>query len=232
MPRIGHYARTHTRACWALVLLTIPIAIAAAAGGCNILGPAMFLAAGPEKTDALFKLPVDRPTVVFIDDRSSVLPSRAIRQRIAKAAEKALLDGGAVPKGDIISSDAIAPIATGERFARPTSIADIGTAVGAHVVVYGTMDSFTLLSDGVQLSPAATMRVKVVNALDKSRMWPLDPDEWHTLNVTMTPGTLETARTTADRAALEQALADKLGLGLANVFLSHETRELNPRLGK
>src|SRR4051812_9808950 len=66
----------------------------AALPGCNILGPAFLLVHGPEKAPAAYKLDKERSTVVFVDDRSSVLAKRALRQQIATAAQNELLKQG------------------------------------------------------------------------------------------------------------------------------------------
>ncbi len=58
--------------------------------GCNILGPAILLVEGPPKVQAQFTLEKKRPTVVFVDDRASVLPRRALRQQIAAMCQNAL----------------------------------------------------------------------------------------------------------------------------------------------
>lgn len=231
-PRSSPPARLSAAAAVAAPITTIGLIAATLMAGCNIVGPAVLIASGPEKTGALYELPPDRSTVVFIDDRSSVLPSKAIRLRIAKAAEQALLDGGAVPEADVISSDAVAPVAAAERFSRPRSIADVGVEVGADVVVYATVDSFALTPDGQQYGPAAQLRVKVVDAGSKARLWPSPPQEWHVLSLATPVRTGDMPRTQAERVISEQDLADRVGREVGHLFVKHLRRPRNERIGR
>jgi hypothetical protein len=200
--------------------------------GCNIVGPLGYLASGPDKAPAQYELPEQRPTIVFIDDRGSVLPTRTMRRTVAKAAERVMLDSGAVPKGDILSSDAIAGVQVSERFSRPRSIAEVGREVRAEVVVYATIDQFTLSGDGVSYAPVAGARVKVIDAKDDKRLWPESPTEWTPLSVTV-PTTQTTLPTrSADRDLVQQQLAERLGVALGQLFVKHAAREANPRIGR
>lgn len=199
--------------------------------GCNIVGPAGFLIAGEEKVSARFTLPAEKPTVVFVDDRSSVLPSRNARTRIAQAVERTLLDGGAVPKGDILSSEGISQLAAGERFSRPAGIAEIGESVKADVVVYATIDAFSLSIDGQQFTPAATARVKVIDVKTKKRLWPEAPEEWSVVSLTMPTKQGSIPTKISDRADVEQELADRLGVMIGRLFVKHVGRDPNPRIG-
>lgn len=209
------------------------VAIVLAAGGCNIVAPIALLVHGPEKSPALYTLDPARPTVVFVDDRSSVLPSRAIRQRIAQAAEGVLLDGG-VLKADLISSDALLPIVTADRFTRPKSIAEMGRAVNADVVVYATVDTFTLSPNGSEYAPSASLRVKVIDAKNDVRMWPdkESSQDWHRVEVNIPTKASFVPKNSSEVMIAQQDLADRLGRALGNVFVKHETREANERIGQ
>lgn len=199
--------------------------------GCNLVGPLGFLVGGEEKVAAMYTLPADKPAVVFVDDRSSVLPSRAVRTRVAQAAERALLDGGAVSKSDVVSSEAVAAQTGAERFARPLGIAEVGQAVGAKTVVYATVDRFALSPDGVQFAPTATLRVKVVDAEQKERLWPDEPEEWQTLNVSTPVRQGQTPRNETDRARAEAELADRAGTAIGRLFVKSARRDANPKIG-
>lgn len=203
--------------------------------GCNIVAPVALLVHGPEKTEAKFALPPDKPTVVFVDDRNSVLPSRAIRQRISKAAEKTLI-ASKVLTVDMISSDAIFPVAASERFSKPKSIAEIGKAVGAKTIIYATVDTFALTTDGAEFAPIAKLRVKVIDVETEARLWPsADSDaaqqQWFPLTYEYETRSKQLPRTNAEKTTADQALADKIGAALGNLFIKHETREANERIG-
>lgn len=200
-------------------------------GACNIVGPAGFLLGGEEKIEALYQLPAEKPVVVFVDDRGSVLPSRAVRERISKNAEQTLLEGGAAAKSDIISSEAITAILSGERSTRQSGIAEIGASVGAGIVVYATVDAFGLSPDGSQFAPTSTLRVKVMDVKTRARVWPPSPQEWHTLTVQMPVDTRSMPTKQTDRSQAEQDLAARTGVLLGRLFVKHVRHEQSPRIG-
>lgn len=212
-------------------ILAVAGGVLLAASGCNIAGPAFLLIHGPEKAEALYQLPPDKSMVVFVDDRASKLPSKAIRQRIAQTAERTLLDGGAVAKAEIISCTAIGPVASAERFSKPKSIAEVGAEVGAKVVVYATVDDFTISPDGQQFEPHVALRVKVVDTETKARLWPVQPQEWHVLELKRPVSASQLPRTMADRTAAEQDLADRAGKAIAQLFLKHIADPGSERIG-
>lgn len=213
----------------AVVLATLLVLLPA---GCNIVGPAVYFIHGPAKVQPQYELPEDRPAVVFIDDRTNVLPNRAVRQRVAKAAERTLLDGKAVAKSEIVSSDAILPVATQERFGRPAGIAEIGEAVGAQVVVYATIDGFSLSPNGAEFAPIALARVKVVDAQSKQRLWPGTQSEWHPVRIQPATRTRELPRSLSERTKAEIELAEELGRNIARLFVEYSPEEVSQRVGE
>lgn len=216
-----------------LALAGLSVAIVATSlSGCNIVGPAAYFIGGPAKVKPQYLLPKDQSAVVFIDDRANVLPSRAARQRVAKAAEQTLLDGKAVGKGDIIGSDAILAFASQERFGKPTGIAEVGQAVNAATVVYATVDTFALSPDGVEFAPFATARVKVVDSKTRRRLWPGADREWATVDF-KTPTRLGSApASNAERIKAEDALAENLGIAIARLFVEYSPEDVAQRVGE
>jgi hypothetical protein len=205
--------------------------LAAVQSGCNIVGPAVYFIHGPAKTPPQFELPKDKPAVVFVDDRGNVLPNRSTRQRIAHAAEQALLGGKAVGKGDILSSDAILSIAAQERFGKPTGIAEIGKAVGASTVIYATVDSFGISPNGQEYAPFATLRVKVIDVESRQRIWPTEDREWAPLSVSIADEGRFVPTSSSDRATAEYKLADQTGLTLARMFIEWVPEDVAQRVG-
>lgn len=204
----------------------------AALPGCNIVGPAVYFIHGPAKVKPQFELPPDRPAVVFIDDRNNILPSRAARSRVAKSAEQTLLKGKAVAKSEIVSSDALLPIATQERFGKPTGIAQAGELVGAEVVVYAKLEGFGLSPDGQQFAPTAVASVKVVDAKARKRLWPTSENgEWRTVEASIPTRTGTLPRTLSERTLAENELADILGRNIARLFVEYEAEEVSQRVG-
>jgi hypothetical protein len=196
------------------------LSIVCALGACNIVGPAYYFVSGPEKIAARYTLPEEMSTVVFVDDRRSVLPDRALRRRIATGCEKQLLEKKAVK--DIIASQSIEAIASRDRFTKPQGIVEIGEAVGAQTVVYATIDSFALSTDGTTYQPTAALRVKVIDITTKQRVWPEEPEEWYTLSLTRPPKTKDIPQSESERMRAAQEFADRLGLELGNLFVKHE----------
>lgn len=200
------------------------VALAAAAlgaipSGCNIVAPAYFILHGPEKVPALFELEPDRPTVIFVDDRANRLPRRAMRQTIGEAAQDVLLKQKALTNA-IDTRGAIAA-SSQDRAGQTLSIVDIGKAVGAEIVVYATVDAFTLSTDGQSYSPAATLRVKVIDVVADSRVWP-EEKEGHPLTLNFPTRTQDVPRTAAEIRKFEDETARLVGTSLAQIFYKYE----------
>jgi len=225
------------------VCRTIAGALALAAtlsvmAGCNILGPGLYLVTD-DRTPPAHKLDPNRPAVIFIDDRNSVLPTRVLRERIAKAAEKQILEAKLL-EGDLISSDSLQLVVSAERFSRPRSIAEIGRAVQAEQIIYATIDSFSLSPDNAQHAPTASMRVKVIDAIKDTRLFPPESsatpgggkDPAYTLTIAEHIRATPIPRSTAEIMREQQELADELGKRLGNLFFKHAARDPESKFGK
>lgn len=203
--------------------LVIGLAIAASAlallGGCNIVGPVLYMAHGPEKTKKLHTLDPAKPTVIFIDDRQNRVPRRTLRIVMAEQAEQTLLSSKAVT--DMISGQSALNAAGNDRTGRPAPIADIGRAVEAAVVIYVTVDEFTLTPDGQTYAPTARLRVKVIDVGDEARPWPEQP-EGHPIFVRTQVTGREMPSSVAARYRDEEELARLAGLHIARLFHDHE----------
>ncbi len=200
----------------ALLLAGLALALLPA---CNILGPAYYFVHGPDKIRRAHTLPKERPTLIFIDDRGSVLPDRAVRREIAAVAQQRLLDEGALI--DVISFDSALAATGGDSFSRPMSIVEIGEAVGAETVVYVTMDRFALTSDGITYEPTAAARVKVVDVARQERTFPTGMQEFYPIGVTLNKRQGSAPTTSGQRRAAQRDLATQLGTILANAFVDH-----------
>ncbi len=206
--------------------------------GCNFLGPGLSLVID-DRTPAAFKLDPKRPAVVFIDDRNSVLPTRALRDRIAKAAEKQILEAKLLDV-DLISSDSLQQVVVAERFSRPRSIAEIGRSVQAEQIIYATIDSFSLSPDNSQHAPSATIRVKVIDAVNDTRLFPPESanaagggkEPAYTLTVPEKVRATPLPRATAEIIKEHQELADELGRRLGDLFYKHSSRNPNSNVGR
>lgn len=190
-----------------------------AMAGCNIVAPAYYIIHGPEKVAAQHELDPERPTVVFIDDRGNRLPRRAMRQTIGEAAQQALLNEKAVV--DVIDTRGAMAASSQDRAGQAMSIVDIGKAVKADVVIYATVDAFTMSSDGQSYSPVASLRVKVIDVVADKRVWPAEK-EGYPLTLTFPPRTSDVPKNAAELRVAEEEVGELVGLGLAQLFYKYE----------
>jgi hypothetical protein len=210
------------RASWGRTL-GVTLAVLGAAGalpGCNILGPAILLVEGPPKVPAQFTLEKKRPTVVFVDDRASVLPRRALRQQIAKSAQDVLLNERVLT--NVIDTSAAMTVAAHESATDLMDITSLAKAVQAEVVIYVSVDSFSLTPDGQTYSPEAHFHVKVIDITKpEARIWPAE-HEGHPLAVTSKNTSTPNPKTTGEQIGSLNTLADRSGAAIAQLFYTHE----------
>lgn len=205
----------HARTLIAALLALAPLGIS----GCNIAGPAFYFIHGPEKIKKVHTLDKDRSTVIFIDDRLNRVPRRALRAAIGETAEKTLMKQGVVK--EMISSTSAMQAAGNDRGGNPLPIIEIGRAVKADVVIYVTVDQFSLSRDGQSFAPAAAVRVKVLDVSSGERAWP-EAATGHPLNVNVNVRQGIAPENNNDRFAAEDELAALLGLEIAGLFYDHE----------
>lgn len=213
-----------TRRCgkW-LMCLALCVCAASSLGGCNILGPAIYFAVGPDKVQPAYELPKDRPTVIFIDDRANRIPQRSVRELIGTVAEKTLLENSAAR--NVIESRRVQAVVARERFGKPMGIAEVGQALEAEVVIYAWVDEFSLTPDGQTYSPSASLRVKVIDATTKERLFPPEgADPWHIVSVNVPLQQGAPPSTNAEKALAEENLARWVGRALGRQFFEHESR--------
>lgn len=209
--------------------IALAIALFAGVSGCNIVAPAAYIIQGPPTVPAQYKLDKTRVTVIFIDDRLNRAPRRSLRAVAADVAEQTLMQRGVLPEDKVITTRAAMRLAAQEEFNAPMTIAEMGRAVGADVVIYATIDVWTLSPDGVTLSPGARVRVKVIDAENDVRLWPSDI-AGHPLTAALPQQTSPLA-SGADRDQAHLALANALGLKIARLFFEHERDSLSGSLG-
>lgn len=218
-PRLNHKPVNPTTLAACLAL-----AVAATLAGCNIAGPAFYFLHGPEKIPRLYELDKERPTVIFIDDRAMNIQRTPTRERIAAAAERSLLDNGALVR--VIDSRSAAAIVTNEPRGELMAISEIGRAVGAEVVIYVTPDVFALSTDGQTFEPIARLRVKVLDAVSDARLWP-ETREGHLLSVSASRKQGGNPSGAAEIREAEDKFADLVGLRLAQMFYAREAETVS-----
>lgn len=199
--------------CTASILAIIP--------GCNILGPALMIVAPDPSVEKQFSLDPQRPTVVFIDDRASRLPRRSLRNVIADEVQTLLLSEG--KHKNIIDAKAAFAAVAGEKAGEPMTITEIGAASEAEIVVYVTIDSFSLSPDGQTYQPAAALRVKVIDAAADTRIWPPEAEmpDGYKLNVTRPQKAAFNPGTRSELARAQTDAAKYVGKAIAQTFYTH-----------
>ena len=190
--------------------------------GCNIVTPVAYAIHGPGKVEPQYTLDETLRTVVFVDDPSSRMTQRRLRYSIAQNATKELLAKRILV--DMIDPRGILTAASNEQYGQQMSITELGRSVDADIVIYAVVTDFSMSPEVGAYLPRASMRVKIMDTRTGERVWPAD-ERGHLMNVQMPqrPGT--GPATTGDRVEIEQALADRAGLGLAQLFYKHEVTE-------
>ncbi len=200
---------------------------ALAPAGCNIAGPVYYFIHGPEKRPAAYTLNPELKTVFFIDDRASRLPRRSLVSALGVAAEEALLAAEAVEPQNMIAAVSTQRAAAAEKHGDLLSIAEIGRAAGADVVIYVSIEGFTLSHDGATLQPVAGAYVKVISVAEDKRLWP-DTASGQPLRLVLPAGATPPTERSAI-AQLELGLAKSLGVEIARLFYAHEPDHLGDR---
>ncbi len=213
-------------ACRLMVMLGLTLCL----GGCNIVGGLYVVASGPPKIPAQHELNADRTTVLFIDDLNNVLPRRALRDRIGQAAERSMLENKVIAEGKLISAASARRVTTGEQADSRLATVDIARRVGAEVMVHIVPRAWTLQSQPGIISPVAVVEVKVIDAADNTRLWPVT-EEGFPLVVRVPRGTTEDLGSTlSERMEIENKLADRIGLQIARLFHEHAREQLSEQL--
>jgi hypothetical protein len=204
----------------------LALAICACLAGCNIIAPGMYLLQGRGQIEPVVVLDPYRPTVVFVDDRASVLPRRSLRMAIGQEADSILIEKGVIVQDALINSLAALRYAADERYGEPRPVSEIGLAVGADVIIYAECISWSLSRDGATTSPYAMVRVKVLDARNQMHIWPPDGSSAPvSVELPRSAAPLPTNRT--EQQALERTLAQTLGLKISRLFFLHERDQLD-----
>lgn len=188
-------------------------------GGCNIVAAGFLLVHGPPRIEARHELQKERTTVIFVDDRANQLPTRSLRDVIARSAQETLLTEKALI--NVVDCKAAFSAVASEKSSEPMDLVALAKAVNAEVLVYAAVESFTLSGDGGSVSPSIAMRVKVMDATLGKRVW---PEEKTGSSVISTSHTGQGYKPTSqsDMTKMEQEAAKQAGVALAQVFFSHE----------
>ena len=214
------------------VAITAAVAVAAILGACNILQPAAYLAFGRTKVPALYELE-DRATVVFVDDRNNAIPinSTRVRRAVAEGVTEQLMTRELVTV-TVSPRDAMALSRNRDREGDLMSMGALGEAVGAEQLIYVEMLSYRGSPDNVTARPVAACRVKIIDVVNKSRLFPPPGAEkaWQDVIVTGDTVNPELYRSSAGRREIEQMLASGIADRVTKMFYKHVPNELGSKL--
>jgi hypothetical protein len=212
---------------FALLLL-----IATCVWGCNLVTPAAYILTGPPTVPARFELE-DRPTLVFVDDRGNAMKSNAtiLRATIAERVSQDLMEQGILTT-TISPRDAIAYATSRDRHQKLVAIDDLGRAVGAEQIIYVQMLSFRGNEDGVTPKPTASAQVRVIDVVNRARLFPTEEDQKaaHAVSIELPAIDPGAFRSAANRLKIHRAMADELGDEVGKVFYTHDYKDIGERL--
>ncbi len=210
----------------------ITASVAASLSACNILGPAVYLIKGQPKAPAMYVLE-DKPTVVFVDDRNNAIPinSSRVRRAVADDVTNQLMSRGLVMM-TISPRDAMALSRNQDREGKLMSMGALGEAIGAEQLIYIEMLSYRGSPDNVTPRPSAACRLKVIDIVNKTRLFPGPGAEkdWQEIIVQGPPVSPELYRSSAGRREIEQMLAATIADKVTKLFYKHIPDALGSRL--
>ena len=215
------------RTCWSL--LGVQAIVAMLLAGCNILVPVSYIVQGPGTVDAVYDLPYEE-IVVFVDDRSNILPRTNLRLRIADEVTEILLADKLVPSA-VNPRDTLAFARSKETSNKVLSIDAIGEGVSADVVLYIQMTGFELTYEGMP-KPTATCRVKVIDVKNDTRLFPspTSPPTGYPVMGQSPSVSPDLYNSLANRRQIEEALSLLLSSEIVDVFRKHERVDLGDNL--
>jgi hypothetical protein len=205
------------------LFFSVVVLVCAFLPACNVLGPAAVLIDGPQKVPAQFTLPKDRPTMIFIDDRANRLGRKNLRNIVAESAQALLV------KEELVKEviDYRAGVALSEREAafQPMDLVTLGKTAEAEVIIFATIDSFTLTPDGQTFRPSAVVRVKVLDVNKPApRIWP-EAAEGYATTIQFNQRATPLPKRSADLVKAQNAFAVKVGEGITNLFFDALAKE-------
>ena len=210
--------------------LLLAVLTGAVMTGCNILEPFTYAVEGPPQAPVVYQLP-EKKIVVFVDDRSSIIPRTRLRRTLADRTTNELLSEQKLVPAAVEPSAAVR-LAQTEDSGHLLSIAEIGRRIGADLVIYVHPIRFSLSSGGLP-KPIAVLGVKVIDTRTGDRLFPTELGSTeHILTATMAAKTGSNYETEQARKDLEDSLADFAGLRVAQLFYEHEPNPLDGEVSR
>jgi hypothetical protein len=207
----------------ALVLLSATAAIS----GCGSTAPYFAQLFFPEQVKASFDLQ-DKLTLVLVEDPQVRFDNSAIADRVADRIMNDLKKAKVVRQFVPLQRLRDQMAAVGNDY-DGMAISRIGREVGAAQVIYVHIDSVRMAREPGMWHPKAKITVKVIDAVNGKRIFPVAQPSAGALGVTVTSETQYRYNTgeRSDMMALVRQLAQSVGRDAAFLFYDHQ----RPRLG-
>jgi hypothetical protein len=199
--------------------------IAGAVGGCHVFGAwtrAMF----PETIPPKYELPEDKKILVFVDDKLNPIAYPDLKRRLTESTNELLLEQDLAAK--VIEYPKILDFETSHEDFYRISVAEVGDALGADLVLYVHIDQFQLRERGQDPlwhgRLGTTVRVVDVHRgmiREEPRLWPIpDGTQGYTVETVDRPVETETSRTYGK--VLADEMADEMAERIVNLFREHK----------
>ena len=213
----------------AVFILTICFVATCVLTSCNIVAGVTYAITPDPSQEAEYILP-DRRTVVFVDDRRNVMHPTRLRRVIAERVTRDLLSKELLTT--VVSPrDVFRVSAANDRHNDPLSVAELGLAVDASVVIYIEMSAFGLTSDGQTANPKASCIVRVIDVEQQSRLFPTDQAA-RSIFVNLERVDPHRIESGGEIRKLAEDLAEELGESVAKMFYTHNTGRLGDNLNR
>ena len=205
------------------------------AAGCNIVTPVAYAIEGPGQIDAEYTLP-KRKTVIFVDDPRNILPRTALRTAIGDAVSFDLMERGHL-ESTVASRDAIAVARSGSagNAQKLMTVEAVGKALDCAQVIHiqPTVFDLTGRTDDRGIRPTAIVQVKVLDLEMRVRTYPAAQSmpDGREVTAIIREESSDGLRTRAGRTQIEDQLARKIALEVAQLFYQHDRVDLGENLG-
>jgi hypothetical protein len=205
------------------------------AAGCNIVTPVAYAIEGPGQIDAEYTLP-KKKTVIFVDDPRNILPRTALRTAIGDAVSFDLMERGHL-ESTVASRDAIAVARAGSagNAQKLMTVEAVGKALDCAQVIHiqPTVFDLTGRTDDRGIRPTAIVQVKVLDLEMRVRTYPAAESmpDGREVTAIIREESSDGLRTRAGRTQIEDQLARKIALEVAQLFYQHDRVDLGENLG-
>ena len=207
----------HTRPARLLWIAVLLSSCFLAAGCMQFAGWFVNAFAPPQKVKAIYKLPVGKKVLVFVEDLTSPVNYEPIKAKLTESLNRRLIEHKVA--GSVVPYENLLTLMTATPNFNELHINEVGQKLEANLVLYVRVDSFSLKE---QASPLWHGRlastVKVVD-VKEGRLWPKDRPEGYPVKMVEIP----VSRPVEDyQEQLSDALADRMSDQIAKLFYAYQ----------